>query len=212
MSPRRNVTPFAPPSRWPLFWILAAAISAVMLAGISVSDPNDPDHAIDLIRLSVRVALAPFLVAFTASALHQLRPSPLTRWMLANRKYFGLAFTVAMAWQFVFILRAELPEPLFHWYNSYGIATYAAFTLMAVTSFDAVRRRVPRQIWRRLHKTGVYLIWLYYAVLAYGPASFLDPKPLHFVLLVAVLSAYALRLAAWSKSRRPVRSTTAPVA
>jgi DMSO/TMAO reductase YedYZ heme-binding membrane subunit len=212
MSSRLNITTFAPPSRWPLFWILAAAISVVMLAGIWVTDPNDPDRAFDLIRLSVRVALAPFLVAFTSSALHQLRPSPPTRWMLVNRKYFGLAFTVAMAWQFVFILRAELSEPLFHWYNSYGIATYAAFTLMAVTSFDAVRRRVPRQAWRRLHKTGVYLIWLYYTVLAYGPESFLNPRPLHFVLFFTLLSAYALRLAAWSKSRQLVRSTTASVA
>ena len=112
----------------------------------------------------------------------------------------------------MFILWAELPEPLFHWYNSYGIVTYAAFTLMAVTSFDAVRRRVPRQAWRRLHKTGVYLIWFYYVVLAYGPESFLNPRPLHFVLFFALLAAYALRLAAWSKGRQSVRSTTASVA
>ena len=33
----------------------------------------------------------PFLLAFSASALHRIRASAATRWLMANRRYLGLS-------------------------------------------------------------------------------------------------------------------------
>ena len=57
-----------------------------------------------MIELSVRCAVPLLFVAFAASSVNVLFPGLFGRWILRNRKFIGLSFAAAMAWQLFFIL------------------------------------------------------------------------------------------------------------
>src|ERR1700683_5762536 len=95
MTPRLN--------SWSLFWVLALPASVADLLGLPAADFHSARGMSPIIVRTVRCALPLFLVAFTASSLATLWPSRSTRWLLANRRYVGLAFAVGMAWHFSFV-------------------------------------------------------------------------------------------------------------
>jgi DMSO/TMAO reductase YedYZ heme-binding membrane subunit len=84
--------------------------------------------------------------------------------------------------------------------------------LLTLTSSQwAVHRLGPRN-WRRLHKTGVYVIWLLttdiylYSVKGGGDRT-------HYAVLAVLFGAWVLRVAAWAKQRLVVhRGVTVPLA
>src|ERR1700761_6394416 len=90
-------------NHWRFFWVLALALNVSTVAALPFSDFDTIDGLDSLIRHSVRCALPFFWLAFTASSLATLWPNQGTRWLLSNRRYFGLTFAVGMGWQLVFI-------------------------------------------------------------------------------------------------------------
>ena len=85
---------------WRLFWLLVALISAAVGLGLPGVDFHS-DRAVEgLILRTILVALPCLLAAFTASSLVKLWPGRRTRWLLANRRYIGLAFAAGMIWHF----------------------------------------------------------------------------------------------------------------
>lgn len=159
-----------------------------------------------IILHSVRCALPFFLVAFVASSLATLWPSRGTRWLLANRRYFGLAFAFAMAWHFTFVAYST-----FSFGNTLGrtallLDLLGAFSLLilTVTSFIWIARRMSVANWRRVHKLGVYVIWLLATDIYLGVAR-RDRDALHLAILGVLLLAWGLRLAAWTKENIALR-------
>src|SRR5262245_32017407 len=88
---------------WRLFWLLALAISASVCQALPHTDFHSARGMEYVILRSVRCALPFFLLAFTASSLPILWPNGTTRWLLSNRRYFGLAFAFGMAWHLSFV-------------------------------------------------------------------------------------------------------------
>jgi DMSO/TMAO reductase YedYZ heme-binding membrane subunit len=72
--------------------------------------------------------------------------------------------------------------------------------LLTLTSFRWSKRRLSPAAWRRLHKAGVYVIWLLateiYVGIVRGGGGLLD-----YAFLTAFLAAWLLRVAAWIKQR-----------
>lgn len=154
---------------------------------------------------SVRCALPLFLVAFTASSGARLWPSRGTRWVLANRRYFGLAFAFGMAWHLSFVaysmsVLGRRLDRLSLGLDLIGLAFLVALTL---TSFRWASRRMSPRTWRLLHKTGVYVIWLLatylYQLFARAGHDIFDCTALAVLLL-----AGGLRAAAWRSRLRPL--------
>jgi sulfoxide reductase heme-binding subunit YedZ len=189
--------------RWRLFWTLAFLISVAILL-------KTRSRAIDLhtnlglllmIQRSVKCALPFFVVAFSASSLAQLFPTAFTRWLLANRRYIGLAFAFGMAWHFSFIIWLALRG-----YSGFLFAAtvfdfigVAFLVAMTVTSFPRLAPLGP-VAWRRLHTSGVYVIW-FVAVYTYalGLSGLQGVKG--WAPLAGLLGAWLLRIAAWTKRR-----------
>src|SRR5215469_11362124 len=96
---------------WPLFWILAAALLALELRLVTALDWSSAADIRWLMGMNWRLAAPYFLVTFTASALQRLFPSRTTRWLLANRRYFGLAFAVGALCQLAPIATLALRFP-----------------------------------------------------------------------------------------------------
>jgi DMSO/TMAO reductase YedYZ heme-binding membrane subunit len=183
---------------WRLFWLLALGISAAVCQALPLTDFHSAPGMEYVILRSVRCALPLFLLAFTASSLAILWPSGTTRWLLSNRRYFGLAFAFGMAWHLSFVGYTEL---------SFGInlralpltADLVGFMFliaMTLTSFRWSARRLGPANWRRLHKAGAYAIWLLTLYIYQGGARS-HQDLFHFATLGVLLAAGGVRVAAW---------------
>ncbi|MDC6473057.1 hypothetical protein PQZ11_08350, partial [Luminiphilus sp.] len=84
---------------WHLFAVTSATITAFMLARLLSTNFSSPQDLSAMIQYSVRWAVPFIFLVIAISALYRLFPSDVTRWLMRNRRYIGLSFAVAMAWQ-----------------------------------------------------------------------------------------------------------------
>lgn len=203
MTPRLN--------SWSLFWVLALAASVANLLGLPEADFHSARGMSPIILRSVRCALPLFLVAFTASSLATLWPSGVTRWLLANRRYIGLAFAFGMVWHFSFVAYRiwTFGNPLNAKATALDLIGFAFLLLLTLTSFRSFARHLSRVNWRRLHKTGVYVIWLV-ATAIYFHSVREGGDLFHRVVFAVLLAAWILRAAAWAKKRFSRGSAATP--
>jgi methionine sulfoxide reductase heme-binding subunit len=187
---------------WRLFWALALTTSVAICIGLPAADFHSPRGVEPIILRSVRCALPLFVVAFTASSLVSLWPSRATRWLLSNRRYIGLAFAFGMAWHLSFVGYStwEFGNRLNRTATTLDLIGLVFLLLMTLTSFRWSARRLSAANWRRLHKTGVYVIWLLATYIYLGNVRG-GGDLLHDAGLAVLLAVWLLRVAAWIKSR-----------
>ncbi len=191
---------------WPLFFILAAAQLAAELRLVSALDWSSPTDIRWLMGMNWRLAAPCFLLTFTASPLQRLFPGRTTRWLLANRRYFGLAFAVAAFCQLVPIatLALRFPPDLAEIHaesSQFGEdAIYLTLVLMTVTSFRAVSRYFSLAAWRRLHSAGIHLLGGLYGV-SYVYFMLNEPTVTYVLFGIAFVLAWGLRAAVWWRRR-----------
>jgi methionine sulfoxide reductase heme-binding subunit len=190
-------------SAWHLYWALIAAYAVAWAISLGFVDPWSSNGAEFLVKQAVRCALPYFLLAFTASSFVALWPNRFTKWLRANRRFFGVAFATAMGWHLTVVAFA------FWRFNSrlslrdflQDAAGLAFLLLLTLTSFRAVARHLRPITWRRLHKVGVYVIW--------GVAThiYLGRLRTHGGLVDALffsglIAAWLVRITAWIASHR----------
>lgn len=117
-----------------------------------------------VVRTSAQTSLLLFSAAFAASSLHQLRRSPPTRWLLANRRYVGVSFGVShYAHLAALVALGGVSQPFVDSLNAPTIVGggmgYVFLTTMVVTSFDRTAAALGPRWWGRLHKVGAYYLW-----------------------------------------------------
>ena len=91
-------------NEWNLFWLITGPISVSMVIAMTGTDLSSAAGVSSLIQLAVRCAVPLLYLAFAASSLQALFPGSFSRWLLRNRKFIGLCFAAAMAWQLLFIV------------------------------------------------------------------------------------------------------------
>jgi hypothetical protein len=196
---------------WGLFWVLALAVSVVDLLGLPRADFHTARGMSPVILLSVRCALPLFLIAFTSSSVAALWRGAGTRWLLANRRYIGLAFAFGMAWHFSFVAYTiwTFGNPLNAKATALDLFGFTFLLLLTLTSFRPFARHLSRANWRRLHKTGVYAIWLVATAIYFHGVR--EGWGLYYLVPFAVLlAAWLLRIAAWVKKTFRTGSAALP--
>ncbi|MBD0417474.1 ferric reductase-like transmembrane domain-containing protein [Oryzicola mucosus] len=189
-------------------WKLTALISVllVILAAVAVTmSPSSLEATRLVIRLTARTSLVLFALAFTASSLDRLFPSPATRWLRQNRRYLGVSFAVSHAIHAValFVL-ARLDSALFLQltdigsYIGGGIA-YLFIILMTLTSFDRTAVLIGPTAWYWLHTVGAWYIWVSF-LLNFGKRAAMNP--MYWPAMVIVGLMLVVRLAAVIGGRR----------
>lgn len=163
------------------------------------------ENLVLLLTLTARIAFMIFLVIFVARPLRQLLPNDLTKWLLRERRSFGIAFaavhTVHLGLIFTRLdIGSMLERPIVG--TAVGATAYLLMYLMLWTSFDAPARRIGPRNWRRLHKTGLYFLgFVFLATMLPEPGQpFLNPG--HAWLYVLTGVAIVIRLTAWFAARR----------
>jgi methionine sulfoxide reductase heme-binding subunit len=194
---------------WRLFWTLAVLLSALNCLALPFADLHTARGTEFIILYAVRCALPLFVVAFTASSVAALWPSPATRWLLSNRRYMGLAFAFGMAWHLAFVayFLSAFGDHLNATVLTLDLIGLGFLTAMTLTSFRWLSRHLRPRHWRYLHKTGIYAIWLL-AVYIYQGGARHDRDLLHVSVFAALLAAGLLRLVAWVREHLLRRNRT----
>jgi len=175
-------------------------MSALVLAIAGV----DASGARALIRATARSSATLFLLAFVARPLRQVWRSELSRWLLTNRRYLG----VAAAFSHLIHLSAIL-WLLNGWPEIYSVNVQTAifgglgfvfFFAMALTSSDRAVALMGRN-WRRLHKTGAWYLWFIF-IFTFVPDPDRGWDALHVFFVAAFAAAAALRAVVFILRRR----------
>ena len=197
------------PSGWRLFTVLSTVITTFMLLRLGSTDFSSPEDLSAMIQYSVRWAVPFIFLIIAISALYRLFPGRLTRWLLRNRRYLGLCFAVAMAWQGVFIFIVSSSHSAHYYGEIYllrdeleGSSGYLLLAAMTATSFGIFRRHVTKEQWRFLHLSGVIFLWAYpYSVYWWNVFYYQTQHWFDVLFYVLGLTAFALRVLAWGRDR-----------
>lgn len=187
---------------WRLFAVFALLISAANCVALPFVDFRTARGTESIILYSVRCALPLFIVAFTASSVRVLWPSRAARWLLTNRRYFGLAFAFGMAWHLAFVFYSfyKFGVRLNRFALTVDVTGVSFLFLLTVTSFRRISLHMKLRDWLWLHKLGIYAIWIL-ATYIYQGSLRADRDLFHFLALGILIAAWLLRVAAWIKSR-----------
>lgn len=156
-------------SSWQV-WAWGSA-GLILLTAAMLMGQADAEGARRLIRVTARLSLPLFLLAFVASAWWRRWPGALSASLLKRRRQVGLLFVTSHACHAVGIaclaawadpaLWAELTPQVSRWIGGVG---YVAIVLMAMTSFDAAVQRLGRARWQALHRSCAHVIWLVFVL------------------------------------------------
>jgi hypothetical protein len=198
---------------WNLYWLITIPMTAFMLAATLQADLGNPEDVSHLISYSVRWSVPFIYFVVAASAMPVLFPGDFSRWWIRSRKYLGLVFATAMAWQGAFIFLVSSIHSDYYYSDIYylrdeleGSSGYLFLAAMVFTSFDFGRRHVSASQWKLIHKTGIYFLWAYpFSVYWWNLFYYASPRLIDYVFYAAGFIAFALRIAAWGKKRQQSR-------
>lgn len=203
---------------WRLFWLISIPMSIVMLIATMGADISTGPGVSNMIQFSVRWAVPFIFLVVAASSVQILFPGPFPLWWLRNRKYIGMCFAVAMAWQgmFIFIMSNFFRE--YYFADVYllrdeleGSIGYIFLPAMVLTSFHFTRKHLNLKQWKLIHKSGLYFLWAYpFSVYWWNLYYYENPQPIDYVYYWSGFLAFALRIAAWAKQRQQAAKRNAP--
>ena len=186
---------------WPLPIAYLVVVGGICAAIVTTQEPG-PEEVRAVIRVTAFTSAVPFLLVFIASALHRLRRSMATRWLMANRRYLGLSVAASHFWHLIAIVA------LVRWYGSsgepiptttlvFGGGGFVMLGLMAATSFDTAQRALG-PAWGWLHTVGAYVLWIDFIFTYSGTATI---APFHAVMTQVFALAWMLRVVAFWSAR-----------
>jgi sulfoxide reductase heme-binding subunit YedZ len=190
------------PGGWPIVGWAAIAVGAMVAALLALAGTDEPGIRL-VIRATARTSVVLFTAAFIAAALHRAWPGPVSRWMLANRRYLGVSFAVShlahllailalSGWSLARAAAAAGPAAIV-----LGGLAYVFLAAMTATSFDRTAAWLGPRAWSRLHTTGVYVLWTVFFA-SFAPR--VTESALYWPFALGLLAAMVLRL---TYSRRP---------
>ncbi len=191
---------------WPLFYGIAGTISMAVIGYMPTQDLTVPRGVSEMIQCTVRLSVPFLFLAFAASSMAKLIPTAFCKWLMRNRRYFGLGFASGFAWQLFFILWLAIGHPdyfdeeVFTGVEDliiYQLGPYTFLTAMTITSFHPVRRKMNQRAWKALHWVGIY--WLWYVVELtywYEVSDYEDRQIIDYIYVATGLLAYLLRVTA----------------
>ncbi|WP_219892273.1 hypothetical protein [Chamaesiphon polymorphus] len=170
---------------WQLVMTVTIAIGVAVVAILSSMGLTETSTLI-LVRLTARSSCLLFLLAFIAAPLRRLWQSPLSLWLVQNRRFLGLSMAVSHTYHAIAFstLQIVIRQQAFT-ANPLAILGYAFLLAMTITSFSTPAKAIGRRAWRVLHTAGMYYFWLIFAV-EFGRRAQLEWGYLFLTLLVAI--------------------------
>ena len=194
---------------WALFSIVVVPMCLAALLAMTAVDLSSSLGVSSMIQFSVRLAVPWLFIAFCASSLIAVFPGEFSRWVLRNRRMFGLCFATGMAWQLFFIVWLVVGHFDYYVEEAYDylslleqVPGYVLLIAMTVTSFRFGRSKLSPKQWKILHTGGIYFIWFvvwttyWFELFYYDDIQFID-----YLYYWTGFTAWAVRMAAWTLKR-----------
>ena len=194
---------------WALFSIVVVPMCLAALLAMTTVDLSSALGVSSMIQFSVRLAVPWLFIAFCASSLVAVFPGEFSRWVLRNRRMFGLCFASGMAWQLFFIVWLVVGHFDYYMEEAYDylslleqVPGYVLLVAMTITSFRFGRSQLSPKQWKILHTGGIYFIWFvvwttyWFELFYYDDIQFID-----YLYYWAGFTAWAVRMAAWTLKR-----------
>lgn len=191
--------------------MIAAANSLAVIGYTFTQDLTVPRGLSEMIQCTVRVSVPLLFVAFAASSMPRFVPVSFRKWLLRNRRYFGLGFAAGFAWQMVFILWLAIGHPDYYAkevftgvsdFIIYRLGPYIFLVAMTITSFFPVRKKMNRKAWRALHWTGIYYLWWDVELTYWYEVTFYEDRQIIDYIYVTLGGlAYLARVGEWIRLR-----------
>lgn len=185
------------PFRGATISLAACAAFALLLHGTGIEGLQA------VARYTGRAGLLWFALVFSVSPWMRVFPGPLARAAMQRRRQLGLAFGyhhfVHLAALLAYLSAAG--KDLAIGRAAGGATAYLLLGLMMLTSTDAAVKRLGPANWMRLHRTGLWVLWLVFAITYTSRILGKVPEPgggmAEFVPCLALLLAVTgLRVAA----------------
>jgi DMSO/TMAO reductase YedYZ heme-binding membrane subunit len=115
------------------------------------------------LRVSGRVGMGLFFVSFGASALNRIFEAGWSKYLVRNRRYYGISTAIVLWSHFLVILSLSVTASEWFkesapWYILYsGTGTFILVGLMALTSNNFAVRKMGARRWKTLHLVGGYM-------------------------------------------------------
>ena len=155
------------------YWIVGStALVSVSMILATFMFYGINEHAVRLtLRETARLSFAIFLVVFITSSFHKLYRNSLSKWLLTNRRYLGIAFGVSH------LIHLGLILLLMFGYSSAspldiadtgslivgGIGYFLVF-IMLLTSNNPAVKRLGYKRWKRIHTLGMYYLFITFLI------------------------------------------------
>ena len=194
---------------WTLFSIVVVPMCLAALLAMTAVDLSSSLGVSSMIQFSVRLAVPWLFIAFCASSLVAVFPGEFSRWVLRNRRMFGLCFATGMAWELFFIVWLVVGHFDYYMEEAYDylslleqVPGYVLLIAMTITSFRFGRSKLSPKQWKILHTGGIYFIWFvvwttyWFELFYYDDIQFID-----YLYYWAGFTAWASRMVAWTLKR-----------
>ncbi len=203
---------------WRLFSVISIPMSAVMVFAMMGTDLSTGAGVSSMIGFSVRWAVPFIFLVVAISSLQILFPGPFPMWLLRNRKYIGMCFAVAMAWQGLFIFIMSFFFADYYYEDVYllrdeleGSIGYIFLSAMVLTSFNFARKYLSPKQWKLIHKSALYFLFAYpFSVYWWNLSYYENPVPLDYIYYWGGFLAFTARIAAWGKKRLQAAKKNSP--
>jgi DMSO/TMAO reductase YedYZ heme-binding membrane subunit len=174
---------------------LAAAGAGAIIAASLAAHPGHAEGWLHAARYTARLSFLLFLPVFVARPWHQLRPSGASRWALRHRRALGLTFATAHFLHLYALTRSQVANAAMPDAATLvgGGAAYLLLAAMVATSNDASVRALGVRRWKRLHTTGLWVLWFVFFQSYAGRVA--AGKTGSAGLLGAAVAALGLRIA-----------------
>ncbi|SPB14413.1 Sulfoxide reductase heme-binding subunit YedZ [Caballeronia novacaledonica] len=155
-------------TRWNLFVVLIVIVSLFATAAYALA-PDQVQSLQYAVRATARTSFVLFLAVFMAGSLARLWPSAITGALAGERRYIGLSFAFSHLLHAVALVVYVRTAPEAFWAgrtpatNIPGSIGYLMILLLALTSFAVPARLVGPANWKRLHRTGVWILAIIFA-------------------------------------------------
>lgn len=194
---------------WGLFALIVIPLCITAVAAMRTVDLASPLGISSMIQFSVRLAVPWLFIAFAASSFVVVFPGSFSRWLIRNRRIFGLCFTAGMAWQLFFILWMVIGfwdyyiEEAYSYFDlSEQLPGYLLILAMTATSFDFARSKLSSRQWKILHKGGIYFLWgVVWSTYWFELFYYDDIQVIDYVYYWMGFAAWGLRVTAWTRKR-----------
>jgi len=194
---------------------LTAFVLGIPAVIFVLQDQTAETNLLLVLRSLGRLSCVIFLLIVVIRPLQELIASPFTRRLLRNRRYVGIALASSMTvhlgfivWRWAFV-RGENIDLV-----SYltGGVFYTTLYLMLITSFNKPAASLGLRNWRKLHRTGFWLLAIFFAFTFRKDVFKVFDEPVYFFLALLALAAVSIRVLAFlklgnAKAARPLSET-----